>query len=581
MPGKLMPKCLKQLLVVGLGLAWPFVVVGQAWRSPSAIPIFRGTAAQGLADTKIAQSASCMGNLAQLRNSAIQFAADYNGHWPESWSQLTNYLGTPRDLYCPADSLHPPQDTWTGVDFAAVSYDLVTPGGHGADANAVFALCRVHGNLVPFGGPEQEAHPYDARFFPTTPEGEWAFPANTSAASRESAVSASCIRHLREIGLSAMLFAMDNQDILPGSLSDLTDSLASPGTLFCHAEGLTIVPPTFDEIDFGMVSYVMEAPGASEPPLQPYVRCRVHGHCLSTDGSVFAATNRYPPRLIVGHPLSQTLEPGQTGAFAVLTGDPTLEPLRFQWRRQEPFDALGDPLTNSLEIAGATNQTLLIPNARPEDAGYYDVIVWDAQGRYQLSAMAYLGVEPLSTILGDTTWETNACAANLRQIGAAARLAANDTRVLPTRLASLTQYLGWPVVLFCPSDGQRSPPASWTGVDFSDTSYVLCQGIPYDSNHQVLAACKVHGFQVLADAQTVVMTGTQSLAPHLDVSTVAPRSLVLTLQGVPGTECILETSTDLANWQPMATNLLATGILKVTNSFELGEGRKYYRGTVR
>jgi hypothetical protein len=242
---------------------------------------------------------------------------------------------------------------------------------------------------------------------------------------------------------------------------------------------------------------------------------------------------------------------------------------------------LGEPFTNTVVMADATNRTLVIPCARAEDEGYYDVVVFDAQGGYQLSAMAYVGVEPLSNLLTAAAWEADGCASNLRQIGMAARMFGNSGKMLPDSLAALPQYLGWPLVLYCPSDRRRVAPDSWQGVQFADTSYVLCRGVPYAATNNVLATCKFHGFQVLADA-TVITSGNQPLAPRLEVrwpSAAGP--LVLTLHGLPRTECLLESSSDLLRWTALTTNLLLEGTVQLTDSLWLNGGRCFYRAEVR
>ena len=107
------------------------------------------------------------------------------------------------------------------------------------------------------------------------------------------------------------------------------------------------------------ITYEIEAPGIRDDgsPNRRYIGCPIHGHHLDADGSVEPGANRYPPRLIVGQPLSWTVEPGQALELAVLTGDPALGPFRFQWRRLQPFDAEGDPLADAVPLADATNRT--------------------------------------------------------------------------------------------------------------------------------------------------------------------------------------------------------------------------------
>lgn len=592
------------LAVLSCGPAW-----AQHGGGTDSVPFFRATAAQGLAQTKQELSTSCLLNLHSLELAGAQFATDHNDVWPASWAGFTNCIGDPQWLYCPADTAHPAQSDWNVVDFDALSYDLVTPGFKTDGTAPVFARCRVHGNVVRFRSSPQAARPYVAQAFPVGTEGSLVPPATALGAAREANVSQRCLNQIKEIGLAAQLASLDNQDILPASISELTNTLYSPSSLFCPADPFTPVPANFGEVDLAAVTYVILAPGASTTdPAKPYARCRIHGHVVDTYGAATTGTNRYPPRLITGHPLSQTVEPDHPGSLSVTTGDPALGPFQYQWRRVQPIDAQGEPFTNTVVLAHATNETYAIPAAQAADEGYYDVIVRDARGGYQLSAMAYVRVEPLANMLADPGWETNVCVSNLRQIRLAARMQGAPSREYPDTLDALPPYLGWPLPLCCPSDPhytllrtlppddpeptntpalnlpaepQRPVPTAWDKVTFADTSYLLCQGLPYDATNRVLATCKIHGFQVLPDG-TVKLTGTEPLAPQLTIQiSGAGAELVLTVRGVAGTSCLIETSTDLRQWTAVTTNLLAETALQVTNVTWQAEDGRYYRASVR
>lgn len=582
---------------------------GDVGGGADSVPFFRATAAQGLARTKLSQSTTCLQNLHSLELAGAQFATDYNDVWPASWASFTNYIGDPKLLYCPADTVHPAQTNWASVDFASLSYELVTPGFKDDGSGPVFARCRVHGNSVRFRSSPQAARPYAAQVFPVAAVGSLVPSATALGAAREANVSQRCVNQLKQIWLAAQLYSLDNRDILPASISELTNTLYSPSSLICPADPFTPVPADFGEVDLAAVTYLILAPGANGgDPAQPYARCRIHGHVVDTYGAVSTGTNRYPPRLIVGHPLSQTIEPTHPGSLSVTTGDAALGPFQFQWRRVQPIDAQGEPFTNTVVIEGATNQTYAIPAAQAGDEGYYDVIVRDAQGGYQLSATAYVRVEPLSNVLAEPGWQTNVCASNLRQIRLAARLEGAPSRTHPDTLAALPQYLGWPLPLYCPSDPhytllgtlppddpeptnslalipptepRRSVPTAWDKVTFDATSYLLCQGVPYDATNRVLATCKIHGFQVQADG-TLRLSDTEPLSPRLEVQlSGTPTTLVLTLRGLPGTVCAVETSIDLASWVGVTTNLIADGTLHMTNTAWQAAGSQYYRASVR
>jgi hypothetical protein len=109
----------------------------------------------------------------------------------------------------------------------------------------------------------------------------------------------------------------------------------------------------------------------------------------------------------------------------------------------------------------------------------------------------------------------------------------------------------------------------------------LCQGVPYDATNRVLATCKIHGFQVLTDG-TLRLSDTEPLSPRLDVQlSGTPAALVLTVHGLPGTLCAVETSNDLAFWVGVTTNLIADGTLHMTNTAWQAAGSQYYRARLQ
>ncbi len=580
-----MTKAMMRFWWFSVALVWPLVSGAQPWRTDHSALVFEGTTAQELALFHSGENGRCVQNLRQLQLAGYVYSLDHNAIWPGIWQDLTNgYLHAPAPLYCPADTQHPPQSDWREVDFSAVSYDLVSPGATaGVDPHTAFARCRVHGNIIQINATVQQAHPYEPRGFPAAAAGALAFPAPTHGASYESRISCQCQDQLRQLGLASRVFAIDNADHLPTEWSQVAESLDSPATLVCPSEALTVIPTNFAALDPLAVSYLLDAPGTSDAVVQQYAHCRVHGHLLNTDGTVVAGTNRFPPRLIIGHPLSRTMEPGETDALAVLTGDPALGPFRFQWRRQQPFDTFGNPFTNTVVITGATNATLLITNAQSGDEGYYDVIVYDGNDDYQVSALACVRVQPISTVVPDRSWETNACAANLREIYLAVQMAGVTTRSSssPPGLDALPAYTGWPVALFCPSDRTRVAPNSWDAIDFEETSYVLCRKIPFAATNAILATCKIHGFQVRVDGM-LLAPGTESLAPRLEILPAsAAQPAVLVVSGLDGTKCIVESSPDLERWAPMNTNVLAGGRWQWTIPDLSGQASRFYRASVR
>ncbi len=480
-------------------------LLGQPWHSTNAIPLFRGTPAQAQALERHGRSHICLAQLWALGHAAHTYATDHNGRLPSTWSEFTSGVADASVFFCPADLWHPTQTNWSQLDLAAISYDLLAPGVVPGAASEPYLRCQVHGNIATTHGRIIEAKPYDRRGFPAA---SLNLPQPARHTYQESAASDVCEANLRELGLAASLFALDNADCLPSSFADIAGALDSLQVLVCPSDFLRTAAAGPGELQASNITYRIDAPGLSADvtPPQRFSTCPIHDHHLETDGSVVTGTNRYPPRLIVGHPLSWTVAPGQPVELSVLTGDPSLGPFRYQWRRLQVFDALGGPLTDTQAVPDATNRTFLVSADRAADEVFYDVIVSEAQGGCQVSHLACVRVEPLTNVNSAFAWQTLACFNNLTQIGQAARLfaSAHPAPILPDP-SDLTAYLGWPLVLYCPSDTNRSAPDAWEAVDFGHLSYVFEANVPAAPGTNVLASCPLHGFRVQADG--TVQTG--------------------------------------------------------------------------
>jgi len=567
---------------------------GQGWHGPQALPFFRATEVQGLAWTQRVHSASCEFNLGRIGSAARLYAADHNGRSPADWQSFTNDLiclnpQGPQMLYCPADTAHLPVVDWESVNLAAISYEIVSPGLGEADWQRVFARCVVHDNVVFGDGVVQAARPHDRRPIPMARVDTPVLNLMTHRTVADANWSLQCLSQLRQIGLAARLYANDNNDRLPPSFQAITNELGRAYLLICPADLLRTRPTSFAELDLGTVSYILDAPGKQLFPGEVGVRvvsCRLHGHSVDCEGLTRSGTNRYPPRLIVGHPLSQTVTPGQSAKLVVLTGDSTLGPFRFQWRRLELFDAAGLAFTNIQVLAGATNRTCELTSATASDEGYYDVVVEDALGGRQLSHLAYVRVESIAEPLAIDGWENIACGVNLRNLFLASRLAQSSRPTEPddillSKVSELAPFLGWPLALYCPADAQGVAPDSWEGVNAIDTSYLISRGVSTDNTNQVFATCKVHGHQILSDGRQL-RPGLAAIRPEIECPTPLPEGRIsLTVRGIAGLECSVEVSTDLRAWTSSARGWLDGGQLRQIDAGGAEPGARFYRARYR
>jgi len=113
---------------------------------------------------------------------------------------------------------------------------------------------------------------------------------------------------------------------------------------------------------------------------------------------------------------------------------------------------------------------------------------------------------------GDAGAESIKCFNNISQIGQGARIWASDNdRILPTDFLSMTNELGTPKILVCPSDTSRIPPNwesfTWASCTEANVSYeLLSPGAflegpsgPGKEAVGVFARCRLHGHVVLVN----------------------------------------------------------------------------------
>jgi hypothetical protein len=93
------------------------------------------------------------------------------------------------------------------------------------------------------------------------------------------------------------------------------------------------------------------------------------------------------------------------------------------------------------------------------------------------------------------------CINNLKQLGLASRLWANDNHdVYPPNVLCMSNEMATPKILVCPADTGRQPAADWSSFTSASTSYEYL--MPGGSDHEptrVLFRCPIHGNIGLAD----------------------------------------------------------------------------------
>lgn len=98
-----------------------------------------------------ADSINCIRNLQQIGFAARVWREDHGGQFPSGFEALTNVLGSPAPLCCPANHRAPCPQTFSEVNWTALDYEWL-PKFDPNDEQSVFVQCRIHGNIVRISG---------------------------------------------------------------------------------------------------------------------------------------------------------------------------------------------------------------------------------------------------------------------------------------------------------------------------------------------------------------------------------------------------------------------------------------------
>ncbi len=122
-----------------------------------------------------------------------------------------------------------------------------------------------------------------------------------------------------------------------------------------------------------------------------------------------------------------------------------------------------------------------------------------ARAESALADAAKLSPEQMQQLKGEA--QSVRCVSNLKQIGLAARLWANDHNdVFPPDFISMKDELGSPRILFCPADAAAIPVAEWSQLNPSAISYRFLNPNGNESDPtKLLTMCPIHGHVCLSD----------------------------------------------------------------------------------
>jgi hypothetical protein len=133
---------------MGVGLI-VLIVCGVGFVGIAVLAILAGMLLPALAKAKQrAQTIQCVNNLKQLGLGARIYSTDRAGAYPGTWLQMTNGIGSPKVLVCPADGQHHPGTDWSTVGDGNISYEYVGKGAKESQGNRVIAICPIHGSVL-------------------------------------------------------------------------------------------------------------------------------------------------------------------------------------------------------------------------------------------------------------------------------------------------------------------------------------------------------------------------------------------------------------------------------------------------
>jgi hypothetical protein len=141
----------------------------QNLRSQLAAPTASGFTPEETADLAAAREKSlriqCINNMKQLGLAARIWAGDNNDFYPPDIVSMSNEMGTPKILICPADPNHSVAPDFQSFSVANCSYEwFLKPTGKDDEPTRVLTRCRIHNNVGLYDGSVQSLgtnHPED------------------------------------------------------------------------------------------------------------------------------------------------------------------------------------------------------------------------------------------------------------------------------------------------------------------------------------------------------------------------------------------------------------------------------------
>lgn len=136
------------------------------------------------------------------------------------------------------------------------------------------------------------------------------------------ATTIACVNNMKQIGLAARVWALDNADIYPTNFLCMSNELSTPKILVCPADTNRVVAANFSTYSDANSSYEFFIASETEPS-QVLCRCPLHGSIGLADGSVHSGVAKSHPDWLVQRDGKLYMEPPAQPATPTTSASPS------------------------------------------------------------------------------------------------------------------------------------------------------------------------------------------------------------------------------------------------------------------